>query len=234
MRKTIFILFSFFFVNSAFGQNPRDIDELCVINILGANVYENPNFHSKIITKLPVGRTLIIEKLIETEESLYIANGFSLSGNWIKPKEINGFIFSSDLTDKKVEIEVNGDGQTFLNLLGNLTSRTEEKKLIKTENGKFPKYFEYKYYENGTYSYIAWDGCFYHVKEFKNMTFSEVYHQMISNYSGYSNRTKKYWIPEPESVQNNIIKFSGIGATQNLKIEIKKNGTIVVSSNDCT
>lgn len=234
MKKTTNIIFILLLVNITLGQNLKEKNSLCVINIHGAKVYAKPNFDSKILTELPVGTNIITEKSINSQENLKIGKGFYLSGKWIKPTKIHGFVFSSDLTDKKVKIETNNHGRTVINLLGELKDQKEEKKPIKTENGTFPKYFEYKYYENGTYTYTAFDGCFNHLTEYKNLTLTEVYHQMISDYSAYSSETKKYWIPEPESIQENIIRFFEIGATQNLKIEIRKNGTIVISSYDCT
>ena len=72
--------------------------------MLGAKVYEKPTLESKILTELKVGENIIIENIVQTDEQMKIGNGFSLSGNWIKPMNINGFVFSSDFSDKKVEI----------------------------------------------------------------------------------------------------------------------------------
>jgi len=201
--------------------------------MLGAKVYEKPTFDSKTLTEIPVGETILIEKFIETKEKFNVGIDFSLSGKWIKPNGINGFVFSSDLTDKKAEIGKSKYGQTFINLLGNLKNEKTEKKNIKTDNGEFSKYFEYKYYENGTYTYTAFDGCFDHVTVYKNLTINEVYHQMVSDYGLLMNK-KEYWIPIFQEKLGNTIKFEGEGATENLKIEIKENGIIVVSSYDCT
>ena len=234
MKRTFILLFTILFSNLILSQNQEKKNELCVINMLGAKVYEKPTFKSKNLTKLSVGESIIIEKQIETNESFIIGNGFALTGKWIKPKNINGFIFSSDLTNKRVEIGISKHGQTYINLLGNLINKKEEKKLIKTENGKFPKYFEYKFYENGNYTYTSWDGCFDHITKYKNLTINEVYHQMISDYGGLMNENE-FWIPTfQESSIGNTLKFEGEGATEDLKIEIKENGIIEVSSYDCT
>ena len=207
--------------------------DLSVINMLGAKVYEKPTFDSKTVSELPIGENIIVEKSIETKERFRIGENFSLSGKWIKPNGINGFVFSSDLTDKKADISPNEYGQTNLNLRGKLISEKSEEKQIKTENGVFPKYFEYKYYENGTYTYTSWDGCFDHVTEYKNLTLNEVYHQMVSDYYGIMGDNET-WIPIFQGKEENIIKFEGEGATEDLKIETKENGIIVVSSYDCT
>jgi hypothetical protein len=233
MKNCLKLIFTILFINSIFGQNPENKTEFCVINMLGAKVYEKPTFQSKMLTELKVGKTIIIEQIIQTDEQIEIGNKFSLSGNWIKPMNVSGFVFSSDLSDKNVEIGRSKYGQTYINLLGELTDKKEEKKLIKTENGEFPKYFEYKYYENGTYTYTAWDGCFDHVTEYKNLTLNEVYHQMVSDYGEIMNENE-FWVPIFQEKSENFIKFEGEGATEDLKIELKENGKIIVSSYDCT
>jgi uncharacterized protein YuzE len=233
MKNCIALIITILFFNSLFGQNLEIGTDLCVINMLGAKVYEKPTLESKILTELKVGENIIIENIVQTDEQMKIGNGFSLSGNWIKPMNINGFVFSSDLSNKNVEIGQNKYGQTYINLLGKLTDKKEEKKLVKTDNGEFPKYFEYKYYENGTYTYTAWDGCFDHITEYKNLKLNEVYHQMVSDYGGIMN-VNEFWIPIFQEKSGNFIKFEGEGATEDLKIEIKENGKIIVSSYDCT
>jgi hypothetical protein len=233
MKQTLIIILTILLSNSLLSQNPGKKNEFCVINMLGAKIYEKPTFDSKVLTELAVRKTLIVEKSIKTKEQFKIGLNFSLSGNWIKPNGINGYIFSSDLTDKKADISPNEYGQINVNLRGKLISEKTEEKQIKTENGEFPEYFEYKYYENGTYTYTSWDGCFDHVTEYKNLTLSEVYHQMVSDYYGLVGDNES-WIPIFQGKEGNIIKFEGEGATQDLKIEIKENGIFIVSSYDCT
>lgn len=234
MKNTLTFIFTLLFITSLLGQNSENRNELRVINMLGAKVYEKPSFDSKTLSKLNIGEKIIIEKTIQTDEQFKIGNGFSLAGNWIKPLNINGFVFSSNFTDKKVKVGKSKHGNTFINLLGELIDKKEEKKLIKTENGEYPKYFEYKYYENGSYTYTAWDGCFDHITEYKNLTLSEVYHQMVSDYGGEMNEND-FRIPKFQEVTGNFLKFNVLlGATEDLKIEIKENGVFIVSSYDCT
>ena len=229
-------MFIILFINSISGQNLEIGDELCVINMLGAKVYERPTFKSKTITQLKIGENIIIENLVETNEEMEIGNGFSLSGDWIKPIDIKGFIFSSNLTEKKVEIGKSKYGQPFINLLGKVTEKKEEKKLVKLENGEFPQYIEYKYYENGTYTYSSFGGCFDHLTEYKNLSLNDVYHQMVSDYAIISIDVNETSIRIPRILEktDNIINFEGEGATEDLKIELKENGGIIVSSYDCT
>lgn len=233
MAKNFFnLIFMLIFVSSLLGQNQQN-EGLCVINMTGAKVFEEPSFNSKELGVIPVGEVVIPEGFINTNEKFTTANQFSLTGHWIKPKDVDGFLFSSDLTSKDVEIQQNIHGQTSVNLLGKLIGQKEEKKMIMTDNGEFPQYVEYKYYENGTYTYSAWDGCFDHITEYKNLTFTEVYHQMVSDYGALINETD-FWIPTYQGQSGNTIRFAGDGATEDLKIELKDNGTIIVASYDCT
>ena len=216
-----------------FGQDQKKKMQSTVINILGANVYEQPTFGSKTLTKLLVGEFITIEKQIPSNERFQIGPGFSIPGNWIKPESIDGYIFSSDLTDKEVDTGLNKFGQHFINLRGKLLSTETEEKQTETPMGNFPKYFEYKYYENGNYTYIEWDGCFDHIYEYKNLSINEVYHQMVSDYSKLINENEISVPSFFEKVDNNM-KFEGVGATQDLTFECKENGISVVSSYDCT
>jgi hypothetical protein len=236
MKKILTLLILIAYYQDGISQKDTTSDQLTVINILGAKVYAQPNFDSKTSTELKVGEKIVVEKIIPSNDQIEIGNGFALSGDWIKPMEISGFVFSSDLTDKNAEIGPNKYGQINVDLKGNLIDEKEEEKKIKTENGVFPKYFEYKYYVNGTYTYKSWDGCFDHITEYKNLTISEVYHQMVSDYGinmSDINGTS-FWIPIFKEKSGNFIKFEGEGATQDLKIELKENGNIIVSSYDCT
>lgn len=233
MSKNITLLFIIFFINFISSQNLVLNDQMCVINILGSKVYEKPTFDSQVLIELLVGHMLIVEKSIETKEKFKIGDNFSLSGSWIKPKGLNGYVFSSDLSNKEAKIDLNEFGQIKVNLLGKLLSEKSGERQVKTENGAYPEYFEFKYYENGTYNYKSFDGCFDHNVQYKNLILSEVYHQMVSDYYGLMGDSKT-WIPIFIVKEGNTIEFEGEGATQDLKIEIKENGIFIVSSYDCT
>lgn len=118
MKKTISLLLITFFLNLSFGQNGEEKDQLAVINILGAKVYEQPSFGSKILTELPPGKKILMEKSIDSDKMLEIGKDFLLNGNWIKPKGVKGFVFSSDLTDKQTEFRRTENGKISINLLG--------------------------------------------------------------------------------------------------------------------
>lgn len=233
MKNTVLIILAILLATPLLSQNQKKRNELTVINMLGAKVYEKPTFNSKTLIDLPVGEKVIIDKHIETNEKFQIGTGFSLVGQWVKPKGIDGFIFSSDLTERDAEIGMDEFDQTYVDLLGKLTKEKAEEKRVKTPGGEFPKYFEYKYFENGTYTYIAWDGCFTHIKEYNSLTINEIYHQMVSDY-GIQLNGNEFSIPAFLEKAESKIKFDGKGATQDLTIEFKENGSIVVSSYDCT
>ena len=236
MKGLLGLILSLLIVNSTFGQIKESVQELCVINLYGAKVYKEPTFNSKILTELHVGEKIKIEKKINTYDSLKIGEGFLLKGFWIKPKTIDGFVFTSDFTEKNVGVEINESGQTFINLLGNLLDEKTEVKMIKTENGVFPKYYKYKYYENGTYTGTSWDPCFDHITKYKNLTLKEVYHQMVSEYSTEFNgiKSRELWIPKFREKTGNVIKFECEGASQDLQIEIMSGRIFEVSSYDCS
>lgn len=236
MKKIILILLTIVLSNSLFSQSREDTTEFTVINILGAEVYEKPTFNSEKLTNIPVGQKLTLEKAIDTDEKIVFGTDFCLSGKWIKPKELNGFVFSSDLTNKKVKTGTNEFGQKYIDILGKLISKKEEEKDIKTDNGVFPKFFEYRFYENGKYTYTAWDGCFDHVTEYHNFNINEVYHQMVSDYGVILNDKdgSNFWVPKYENKTENILNFESMGATQELKIKIISEGIYEVSSYDCT
>ncbi|WP_104734414.1 hypothetical protein [Hanstruepera ponticola] len=235
MKLLITIYTILFLLLTTFQSEYSNKKEYYTINILGTNFYREADFNSKVLDNIDVGIKLIELKTITSDDEFEIGNGFSLDGKWIKIKLNNkfGYVFSSDLSKINPKPILDKLG-TKLHLKGDLINNFSETKMIQTENGTFPKYFETKYYSNCTYNYTAWDGCFYHVFEYTNLSLNEVYHQMISEYSGYTAETNEYWIPEPKIITKKKIIFDSIGATNDLIIEIKENDTIVVSSDDCT
>lgn len=105
------------------AQKPEQENEFYVINFLGAKIYEAPSFEAKVLKTLSVGKFILIEKQISTEDRFIIKERFSFEVNWVKPNNIDGYIFSSDLTNKKVELAKNGNGLKELNFLGELIDK---------------------------------------------------------------------------------------------------------------
>lgn len=227
-KPSFLLIFLFLTSHSILSQN-----ELRVINILGAKVYQKPNFDSEILTELPVGKLIIKEKSIKTEEKFPITKEFQLEGKWIKAEGIEGYVFSSDFSDKEVETGISEHGPKYITLLGKLLKKGSETKQKQTPQGKFPEYSETEFYENGTYFYTAWDGCFDHKTEYRNLEFHEVYHQMVSDYVLLMNG-REYVVPEFIERSGRTYLFRHQGASQDLKIEMMENETITVSSYDCT
>lgn len=232
MKSFLTVILSIFFFITAFGQQSENSIEFFVINMEGAKVYAKPSFDSSPFSELKVGSKITSEHIIESNEEMKISSDFSLSGNWIKPLGINGFVFSSDLTSKKVEIKKSDAGNTYISLIGKLINTKKEKKLIQTENGEFPQYIEYKYFKNATYSISSYDGCNDYIIEYSNLSLNEVYHQMTSDYGAYLD---SFNVPMLVKRNGNILNFSVlIGATEDLKIEIMENDIFRVSFYTCT
>lgn len=230
MKLLITFLSIFLFWIEAQKEN----SDFLVINSLGAKVFEAPTFESRIINTLSLGQKIQVEKSIPTAEKYYVGPDWGLEGNWIKAQGIEGYIFSSDLTDKEVEFTLDDFEESKFDLKGKLLDQKEEEKKIKNEEGEFPIHMTFEYYENGTYSRKFFDGCFDHIWEFKNLSLSEVYHQMLNDYSEYSSNLE-FSSPVFTEKSGNIIRFQvKDGPTEDLKIEIKENGTFEVSSYDCT
>ena len=102
MRDTFYTLFLVFQLTICHGQNQENPTEFCVINLLGAELYEDPSFESRILYKLKIGDKLTSKTIISTNDTKMVGPNFNLGGDWIKTNVsgFNGFVFSSDLTKK--------------------------------------------------------------------------------------------------------------------------------------
>nr|WP_315198496.1 hypothetical protein [uncultured Flavobacterium sp.] len=235
MKRRLVLLFLTLIVNITFSQNKTHPSEWYVINKLGAKVYEQASFKSKVVTVLKTGAVLNAESYLETKDVYKIKDDFGLIGKWVKTKVkgINGFVFSSDLTNQKLDFKKAQEGQIYFNLLGNLISEKSSRVNVKTKNGVFPKIIKTKIYKNGIETEIAWDGCFNHKTEYRKFKFNEVYHQMVNDYIIVEDKGK-FLIPVFDGKSGNVFKFSvEIGLTEDLKIEVKENDLIIISSYDC-
>ena len=83
---------------------------------------------------------------------------------------------------------------------------------------------------------MAFDGCFAHAYAFRQLALNEVYHHLISSYAGLEGQTLRQ--PKLVSRKGNVYTFScGFGdrdAAQQLQLTVQKNGTLLISSYDCT
>lgn len=209
--------------------------EYRVINILGAKMYELPNLDAAPVSTIKFGASLTPDSIIPTTETRKIGENFSLSGNWVATgvNGSTGYVFSSDLSDRKIGIRTGAGGQERIDFMGDLVNETSETIQVKMEQGTFPKYVEIKRFENGTYKQTSWDGCFDHEMRFKGLNLNEVYHQMISEY-GILMNGEDFQIPGFKERDGNQIKFETEGASMDLQIELLEDDIIQVSSYDCT
>lgn len=233
MKKALFLLAALILAFPLYAQDLGEGKVMVVINMSGAKIYESPTFASPTLNVMPMGAILLVEERIGSEEEQQVGVGFSLSGEWIKSAGTEGFIFSSDLTSRRLKTGLNDHGMPFIDLLGDFTGEEKEKKQVETPGGEFPKVMIHRYYENGTYSYTAWDGCFDHVTEYRGLELHEVYHQLVSDYSLFMS-DGSLEMPQFEGKSGNKLKFGSIGASEDLTLELKEDGVVVVSSYDCT
>ena len=238
MRKTLLLILAFGIIACSSKKKENERNYFYVINTFGADLYESPSLESKVIQKIKVGEKIIAKEILKTGESRKIGNEFYLQGNFIKIKNesFSGFIFSSDLTKLKPELNKIFEGILIPNILGKEKSKKIEKRVEKFDNKEYEIEDEITEFENGTYTYTAFDGCFDHVYVIKNMTLNEVYHQ-LTFHNIIINETKEgNFIEIPKFIQKkgNEYLFEDNGATQELKIIENKDGTFTISSYDCT
>lgn len=221
-----------------FSKKKNDKDTFYVINISGAELYEHPSLDSKVIKKIKAGEKVIADEILKTDQLRKIGNEFYLAGAFVRVrnKSFSGYIFSSDLTKIRPTLNAVYEGIMLPDILGKEKSKRTEKRIERFDDTEYEIEDEITEYENGTYTYTAFDGCFDHVYVYRNMTLGEVYHHltlknvMIDVTGGASDVV----IPMFKEKKGNEYLFEDEGATQNLKIIENEDGTFTVSSYDCT
>jgi|GEM_PF-2694627 len=212
-----------------------------VVALTGTEVHEKPAFASKTVRSLPIGSAVTAQQTIPSKEVKQIGVDFALPGAWLKVTTAagTGYIFSSDLTTRKPAVKKSRSGMPYIDLLGVKKSSRTEKQQAASGNKAVPGAYATKNiteYANCTYSTTALDACFDHVYAFRQLALNEVYHHMISSYSGLEG--KKVTQPKLVSIKGNVYTFTcGFGdrdATQELQLTVYKNGTLVISSFSCT
>jgi hypothetical protein len=213
--------------NAAAGKEKR-----YVINVAGAAVHRQPSFASATVRTMPVGATVEIQETSGPTATQPIGAGFGLPGQWLKvtTPSFTGYLFSTDLTRIKPVVEKDHDGLRHINLLGAQKSIREERPKTGAER-------TITEYANGTYVYTAYDSCFDHDFTFRKLALHEVYHHMINSHSGYSaDGRRKLTQPMLIVRKGNVYTFTSgnSDAVQDLKLTVNKDGSIVISSYDCT
>ncbi|KOY52403.1 hypothetical protein I602_1963 [Polaribacter dokdonensis DSW-5] len=240
IMKKIFLLTILIFgiISCSSGQKANEKECFYVINVLGAELYEKPSLDSKVIRKIKVGEKIIAKEILKTDQSKKIGDDFYLGGSFIKiqSESIKGFVFSSDLTKIKPLLREVQKSIIIPDIDGKEKSKRIEKRIEKFDNKEYEIEDEITEFENVTYTYTAFNGCFDHIYVYKNLTLNEVYHQLTVN-SVVINETKDgnfIEIPRFTEKKGNEYLFEGEGATQDLKIIVNKDGTFTISSYDCT
>ncbi|WP_196893600.1 hypothetical protein [Aureivirga marina] len=234
MKKKLAFIIAFLLVNIQICLSQKINEELFVINLKGAKIYEKPTFDSKTVSVLELGKPIIVEKVIETKEEFKIGKGFSLKGKWIKSKRLKGYVFSSDFSLIEPKISITHGRLKSIDLKGEELKVEKEEKMIEAVDGtKYKKEFEYTFYTNATYVYSTLDGCFDHETRYKNLKLNEVYHQMLSDYR-MALESSDFILPNFLKKTNNRVDFNSEGGANELHILLLKNGEIIVASYDCT
>ncbi len=237
MKKTLLLLTLIFgIIACASGQNKNDDNTFYVINVLGAELYEKPSLDSKVIEKIKVGKKIIADEILKTGQSKKNGNDFYLGGSFVKvqSESINGFVFTSDLTRIKPLLRNFHKDIIVPDIAGKEKNKRTEKRIEKFDNKEYEIEDEITEYENVTYTYTAFQGCFDHIYLYKNLTLSEVYHQLPVHQVVINETDMKIEIPRFIDKKGNEYLFDGRGATEGLKIIENLDGTFTVSSYDCT
>jgi hypothetical protein len=234
MTKYLLLILLFITFNSAKAQT-----KAYVWNIAGVEVKESPTNHSKTIKKVQLGEyvtrshfTSSTPAIISTQSPL---GNYSLESHWtmVEIGEQIGFIFEPNISNDKVPT-LEEYGMTKINykeLLGEKISDTTLSKTQIIDKKEFEIETEIEYYVNGSYEYTAFDGCFDHTYEFKNIEFHKVLFIAMSMYSTYINGN--IYTPLFSEKQEDSIMFWGTEATVQVIISKTKNGWKIYSY-DCT
>lgn len=148
MKRIACLPLYFVWVLSAYPQGSQT--ELCVINIQGAAVYKTPDFRAPKVKVLAVGEALFPEAILDRKDTCSTPGGLQLDGNWVKLPDGEGFVFSTDLTDKHVEIGEHNFGGIFIDFLGEFISEEMDTVIHKTPKGEFPELIITSKYTKGT------------------------------------------------------------------------------------
>ncbi|WP_375417749.1 hypothetical protein [uncultured Hymenobacter sp.] len=241
MKKILLGLLTSAALSAFIPDTAKPKTKLYVVAITGADLHETPSFTSKIARRLPLGVVVNAQQTVASDDVKWIGAGFALSGDWIEvtTPAYTGYIFSSDLTPRRPTIKKSRSGMLYIDLLGTTKSSRTEKQLVASAAKNLLREYATKditEYANGTYTMTTYDGCFDHVYAFRQLTLNEVYHHLISNYSGYDGKKLKQ--PKLLSKKGNVYTFTcGFGdsdATQELQLTIHEKGILIISSSDCT
>jgi hypothetical protein len=207
----------------------------------GGRLTREAFFTAPIVRRLPLGSFVQAQQMIASPDVERVRADLVLPGDWVQvtTPAYTGYLFSADLTRRRPAVKKSHSGMAYIDLLG-VKKRSHPKKqpgASGTKNGPAEQAtLEIIEYANGTYTMTAFDGCFTHEYMFRQLALHEVYHHMISSYAGYENKHVRQ--PQLVARKGNVYTFTcgfdGGDATQELQLTVHKNGTISISSYDCT
>ena len=235
-RTSLILILTFGIFYTSYCQKENDKNIFYVLNALGADLYENASFDSEVLEKIEVGKMIVATKVLESSQSKKIGDNFYLDGYFIRvnAKTSSGYIFSSDLTKFKPVLREIHKGITIPDIKGEKKNKTMAKRIVEYGNQEHEIEDEITEYENATYTYTAFGGCFDHLYLYRNLNLSEVYHQLTVHQVVINETEMKIQIPKFIKKERNEYHFEGLGATTNLKLIENEDGSFTVSSCDCT
>jgi hypothetical protein len=212
-----------------------------VVALAGAALHAKPSFTAPIVRRLPLGSFVQAQQMIASPDVERVGADLVLPGDWVQvtTPAYTGYLFSADLTRKRPAVKKSHSGMAYIDLLG-VKKRSHPKKQPGASSAKKgpaeQATLEVIEYANGTYTLTTFDGCFTHEYTFRQLALHEVYHHMISSYAGYEDKHVRQ--PQLVARKGNVYTFTcgfdGGDATQELQLTVHQNGTISISSYDCT
>ncbi|MCA6073809.1 hypothetical protein [Fulvivirga sedimenti] len=235
-RSLLIIKLTIGIIFAASGQIKNDEDIFYVLNVSGADLYENSSLDSRIMGKLKVGEMIVASEILRTRHSKKIGEEFYLDGYFIKIRNEDSYkyVFSADLTKFKPVMRDVYKGILIPDINGEKINDRIVKRTEKYGDAVYELEDIITEYENVTYTYTAFDGCFDHIYAYRNLTLSEVYHLLTIHHLNINETELEILFPRFIEKRGNEYLFQGEGATEDLKLTENEDGSLSISSYDCT
>lgn len=210
---------------------------LTVLNILGASVYAEPSFESQKIIHLDFGEEI---RGVEKESKSAVQNfenAIGLEGIWFQVlfgDFDTGYIFSTEVTEKKISFSENEYGIRTWEVLGLELTKNNETKMVTVDGKDFPYKLVTIEYENGIYTVEIFDGCFDHKYRLQNFTSSEAFHAVNHLYFESTGQKNSHQII-PRILESGKDKwlFEGYPPTSDLTLTNLGQNQFLIESYDC-
>ncbi len=205
-----------------------------VINLLGATIYSEPKFEAQIVGRIDLGKVVHFEKVLDGKSKKPISTELEVEGNWL---EIMldfsyGFIFSSDLSTKPIELIIEHNDLQTIRMFGKELEKKEYTEQTVINGKSYPVKKRVTAYEFALINETFFDGC--HDTEYllEGFTLSEAYHQLINLHSRKSNNRIEF--PAIISRVGNVWNFSDLDAIQELQLHDLGDGKFKITLYSCT